>query len=57
MKRRSENRVLEDVKKVALKHCDGKVKEFVECTKVRLTPLSSPRLCGAAYVRVHVVLV
>ncbi|KAK1870286.1 hypothetical protein I4F81_012748 [Pyropia yezoensis] len=33
LKRRSENRVLEDVKKVALKHCDGLVKEFVDCTK------------------------
>lgn len=39
LKRRSENRVLEDVKKVALKHCDGLVKEFVECTKVRVSRL------------------
>lgn len=37
LKRRSENRVLEDVKKVALKHCDGLVKEFVDCTKVRVS--------------------
>lgn len=41
LKRRSENRVLEDVKKVALKHCDGLVKEFVDCTKVRVV-----RLCA-----------
>lgn len=41
LKRRSENRVLEDVKKAALKHCDGLVKEFVDCTKVRV-------VCAAA---------
>lgn len=41
LKRRSENRVLEDVKKVALKHCDGLVKEFVDCTKVRVVRLSA----------------
>ncbi|OSX71031.1 hypothetical protein BU14_0614s0006 [Porphyra umbilicalis] len=33
LKRRSENRVRENVKKEALKHCDGLVKEFVDCTK------------------------
>lgn len=45
LKRRSENRVLEDVKKEALKHCDGLVKEFVDCTKVRVSRLA---VCGVS---------